>query len=260
MSENINFTDQIGRTITLDKTPKRIVSIVPSQTELLHDLGLNEEVVGITKFCVHPAEWFNSKTRIGGTKNPDLDKIKNLKPDLIIANKEENMEEHVMELAKEIPVYVSDVKDLDSAKSMIRDVAKIVGKSQRGIEIADKIDSGFKNIKSKGHLKVAYLIWRNPYMTVGGDTFISHLLEQCGMTNVFANQKRYPQTILEEIKSLNPDVLFLSTEPFPFNAEHVKELEGFLPGINIKLIDGEMFSWYGSRLLKTQEYWERFVV
>lgn len=260
MPENKIFTDQIGRIVELNKIPERIVSIVPSQTELLYDLGLNEEVVGITKFCVHPDEWFKSKTRIGGTKNPDLEKIKQLKPDLIIANKEENMEEHVLELAKDIPVWVSDVHNLDSAKAMIRDVSEIVGKGEEGNEMANKIDSAFQNIKKKGALKVAYLIWRNPYMTAGGDTFISHLLEQCGMENVFAKQKRYPQTILEEIKSLKPDVLFLSTEPFPFNENHVKELEGFLPGVNVKLIDGEMFSWYGSRLLKTPEYWEKFVI
>lgn len=256
----MKITDQIGRQIDVAETPKRIISLVPSQSELLYDLGLTEEVVGITKFCVHPKEWFESKTRIGGTKNPDLDKIRSLNPDLIIANKEENMEEHVLELAKDFPVYVSDVKDLPSACEMINRVGEMLGKAENGKDIVEKINAGFAGISKKESMRAAYLIWRNPYMTVGGDTFINHLLEACGLENVFANQKRYPQTLLEEIKSLKPDVLFLSTEPYPFQEEHKEEMQRFLPDIKIKFIDGEMFSWYGSRLLKTPEYWNNFEI
>ncbi len=249
-----SFTDQLGRSVELAQTPKRIVSLVPSQTELLYDLGLEDEVVGITKFCVHPKEWFDNKRRIGGTKNPNIESILALEPDLIIANKEENLEEHIEKLAAKVPVWVSDVTNLDSAVDMIKQVGDLVGKEHEAGQLSTGIQNGFKNIQPKTPLRVAYLIWRNPYMTVGGDTFIGDMLRRCGLVNVFENQKRYPQTLMEEIYSKKTDIILLASEPYPFTQKHINEIQAFLPDIKIQLVDGEMFSWYGSHLLKMPNY------
>src|SRR5689334_18071707 len=126
-----SFTDQIGRTISLNKTPRRIISLVPSQTELLYDLGLSDEVVGITKFCVHPEEWFRNKPRVGGTKQLNMDIIHHLQPDLVIANKEENVREQVEELASHYPVWVSDINNPDDAYWMMKELGSITGKINR---------------------------------------------------------------------------------------------------------------------------------
>ena len=252
---NIKYTDQIGKEIEINHPAKRIVSLVPSQTELLFDLGLEDEVIGLTKFCIHPEKWFKNKTKIGGTKNPDVEKILSLEPDLIIANKEENMEEHIIALEAKVPVWTSDVKNFDEALDMIQSVGAITGKTEKAKELVDVISTNFELIEKVDGKTAAYLIWRNPYMTVGGDTFISDLITKVGFTNVFEKQHRYPQTIMEEIKNKKPDYLFLSSEPYPFKQEHIDELQKHLPNVKIMLIDGEKFSWYGSHLLKFGEYW-----
>ncbi len=254
---NIKYTDQIGKEIEINHPAKRIVSLVPSQTELLFDLGLSEEVIGITKFCVHPKSWFANKTRIGGTKNPDIEKILSLEPDLIIANKEENVEEHILALEAKVPVWTSDVKNFDEALNMIQNVGEITGKSEKAKELVDVISTNVELLEKVEGKSVAYLIWRNPYMTVGGDTFISNLLTRVGFKNVFEKQLRYPQTIMEEIKRKNPDYLFLSSEPYPFKQEHIEELQKHMPDVKFMLVDGEKFSWYGSHMLKFGEYWNQ---
>jgi len=236
--------------------PRRIVSLVPSQTELLHDLGLEEEVIGITKFCVHPQHWFRSKTRIGGTKKLHTDIIRRLQPDLIIANKEENVREQVEELAREFPVHTTDVWDLDSSLQMIRDVGTLTGRPEQANSIANRIRHAFdeleKNVSST--LPAAYLIWKDPYMTIGHDTFIHDMMNRCGFENVFANRSRYPSITLPELQTANCKLLLLSSEPYPFKQKHIEELQALLPGKKILLADGEMFSWYGSRLLHAPAY------
>ena len=240
--------------------PKRIISLVPSQTELLYTLGLEEEVVGITKFCVHPEKWFKTKTRIGGTKNLNIEKIISLSPDLIIANKEENVKESVDELSKLFPVWITDIADLDDSIKIIKDISQLVGKEIDGRLISNKIKHIFRLIESKQQLmnhvpvKTCYLIWKEPYMTIGGDTFINDMLKKAGFLNVFADRGRYPEVTVEAIRQLNCEVIMLSSEPFPFTQLHVKELKALLPAAKIILVDGEMFSWYGSRLLKSPEY------
>ena len=176
------FTDMMGREVMLPGLPKRIVSVVPSQTELLFDLGLEEEVVGITKFCVHPERWFRTKQRVGGTKTLNLDLIRSLQPDLIIANKEENEREQIETLAQEFPVWVSDISDLEAALRMIGAVGKLTGREKTAASLREEIESGFRDI-SAGHreIRVAYFIWYRPWMTVGNDTSIHHVLERLGM-------------------------------------------------------------------------------
>lgn len=244
-----------GRELVLVQKPVRIVSLVPSQTELLYDLGLDEEVVGITKFCVHPESWFRSKARVGGTKQLHYDKIAALQPDLILANKEENTREIVDTLAKDYPVWVSDIHNLPEAIQMIQEIGVLTGRQQRAAEIVSGITGAFQQLpKAAVPVPVAYFIWRNPWMTVGNDTFIHHMLQQLGWQNVFGDQARYPEVTLEQLAARKPAKVLLSSEPYPFKEKHIAEIKTVLPQAEVLLVDGEMFSWYGSRLLKAPAY------
>jgi ABC-type Fe3+-hydroxamate transport system substrate-binding protein len=235
----------------------KIVSLVPSQTELLYYLGLEDEVIGITKFCVHPAKWFKTKRRVGGTKTLCIDLIKNLNPTLIIANKEENVKEQVELLSKEVDVWVTDVNSLQDALLMIADVGILTAKTNEASQLIQKIEKKFLNLDTPDkEISAAYLIWKNPYMAAGGDTFISNMMQHCGLQNVFNNKDRYPEISMEQIKNLNCQLLLLSSEPYPFKQDHLKDLKIYLPETKIVLVDGEMFSWYGSRLLKAPAYFK----
>lgn len=254
-----DYIDQMGRTISLDKIPKRIISLVPSQTELLADLGLEEEVIGITKFCIHPEKWFHSKTRIGGTKQFDFEKIKSMQPDLIIGNKEENDQEQVEELMKFYPVWMSDIKTLPDTCDMIRKVGMLTDKNEKAESIATEIEKQFfsfqKEVQSFTKKTVAYLIWKNPWMVAGKETFIDQMLVACGMVNVFSpTEGRYPEVTAEQLVTLAPELILLSSEPYPFGEKHLQEMKAICPNSRILLVDGEFFSWYGSRLLKSPAY------
>ncbi|OSZ81703.1 cobalamin-binding protein [Chitinophagaceae bacterium IBVUCB1] len=255
------ITDMLGRDVELRFPPKRIVSVVPSQTELLHYLGLENEVVGITKFCVHPDNWFRNKTRIGGTKKLNIEKIRELQPDLIIANKEENEREQIEELAKEFPVWISDIQNIPQALQMIQVTGQLTDKEAKANELVDEIVMGFTNLqKATTPKRVAYFIWYNPWMSVGGDTFISNMIHTIGWQNVLQNESRYPEVNLEQLKELNPEMVLLSSEPFPFKEKHMDEIKAILPDAEVKLVDGEMFSWYGSRMKEAVEYMGELLV
>jgi ABC-type Fe3+-hydroxamate transport system substrate-binding protein len=256
----LSFTDQTGRTISLEKSPSRIISLVPSQTELLFDLGLDETVVGITKFCVHPDNWFRKKTRIGGTKNPDIEKINLLRPDLIIANKEENVQSDIERLSAHFPVWVSDVKNLPEAIRMIHSIGSITDKTDAAEIICRNIQANFNRLQPITEpIPAAYLIWKNPFMTVGNDTFIHDMLSRCGLKNIFESQRRYPETNLNELREKGCRLLLLSSEPYPFRDKHIKELNEQLPHTRILIVNGEFFSWYGSRLQTAPAYFERLL-
>ena len=255
-----NLTDQMGRLVTFPDTPKRIISLVPSQTELLYDLGLTDEVVGQTLFCVHPTEMRNAKPLVGGTKNVKLDRVDALSPDLIIANKEENDKAQIEELMDQYPVWVSDIKTLDDAIQMVKQVGFLVNKSVEANAIATSINDSFnvfKNdttnpIKDKS---VLYLIWRKPWMCAGNDNFINEMLTSMGLINSTTEKMgRYPELSNQEITALNPDFIFLSSEPYPFKEKHMDELQQLCPQSKIILVDGELFSWYGSRLQYSVKY------
>lgn len=248
-----HFTDQLNRTISIYYPPRRIVSLVPSQTELLFDLGLDEQIVGITKFCIHPSWKVKTKTKVGGTKNFWVDIIQDLKPDLIIGNKEENYEEGIRLLEKDFPVWMSDIVTLPDALQMISSVAELTGTEVTASGLVNKIKDSFATIRKVAPKKVLYLIWKNPWMAAGGDTFINSMLIEIGFTNTL-NQSRYPVLTDEQLKQLDPEAIFLSSEPYPFKSTHIAELKELLPNSNIQLVDGEMFSWYGSRLLKAAHY------
>ena len=252
------FTDQIQTSVEISARPSRIVSLVPSQTELLYALGLEDEVIGITKFCVHPQEWFRKKTRIGGTKNIAIDRIAALQPDLIIANKEENVKEQVEALKTIAPVWTSDVNTLSDACAMIGQLGTITQKEEKAANIIQKIEQGFAQLNidfgANSAKSCVYLIWKDPYMTIGGDTFIHDMLNYCRFSNLFASSKRYPVTTINELQALGPDIILLSSEPYPFSGKHIDTLQKMLPNSQIELVDGEMFSWYGSRLVQAPAY------
>ncbi len=250
----------LQNTKELTYTPKRIVSLVPSQTELLHYLQLEKETIGITKFCLYPSKWFTTKTRVGGTKTINLKKIKELKPDLIIANKEENVQEQIEELAADFPIWVTDVNNLDDALLMINNIGELTSKSAEAQSLICQIQTSFDALKPlSAPLKTAYLIWQKPYMTIGGDTFIHDMLTRCGLQSIFADQLRYPRLEISDLPTANCHLLLLSSEPYPFKEKHIKELSAQLPNTKIILVDGEMFSWYGSRLLKSATYFKKLI-
>jgi ABC-type Fe3+-hydroxamate transport system substrate-binding protein len=264
-----SFIDQLNRKIELPFLPKRIISLVPSQTELLHDLGLNNEVVGITNYCIHPNKWLTTKTRVGGTKNVQFEKIKNLRPDLIIGNKEENDQKQIEELMKLYPVWMSDINTLKDALDMITKIGALIGKQTEAALLNLKIESGFGRL-SKGFvennsftetlsIKIAYFIWRKPFMVVGNNTFINDMLIRCGFNNIFGTSDlmRYPEINLAQLVEANPEIIFLSSEPYPFKEKHIKEFQLICPNSKIIIVDGEMFSWYGSHLIKAPIYFEK---
>lgn len=240
--------DQLGRTVDVPEQPKRIVSLVPSQTELLHHLGADTRVVGITKFCVHPNDWLRNKVRVGGTKSVDVDRIHSLSPDLIIANKEENEERTVRILEEHYPVWVSDISDIASAKDMITSVGSMIGAEKIAAELLRQIDEELASIVPVSTpTRVLYLIWRNPYMAAGTDTFINSMLLSVNAENVL-DAPRYPELSAEEIVAFAPDMILYSSEPYPFKEVHMDELRNELPNTKHVLVDGEAFSWYGSRI------------
>jgi ABC-type Fe3+-hydroxamate transport system substrate-binding protein len=248
------FHDQLNREVYLPAVPKRIISVVPSQTELLLYLGLDAELVGITKFCIHPKQKVKTITKVGGTKQLNIPLIKSLRPDLIIANKEENERSQIEELMDICPVWISDIYDLDGALKTIRGVGLIVNRQGEAEILCSEISLGFKSLLlPRLNLRVAYLIWRKPYMVAAKQTYIDSLLQKSGLINAFETG-RYPEVSADELVKVNPDVVFLSSEPYPFAQKHIEEFKQLLPKAKIILVDGELFSWYGSRLLQVREY------
>jgi ABC-type Fe3+-hydroxamate transport system substrate-binding protein len=247
--------DQMGRRVEVSENPLRIVSLVPSQTELLAYLGLENNVVGITKFCIHPREWYHTKRRIGGTKNLKIQEIIELKPDLIIGNKEENTKLDIESLADRFPVWMSDVNSVDDALIMIKEIGELTNTVQKATKLSQEINQNFQSLSRIGNnRKVLYCIWDDPTMTAGRETYIHSILSKIGFVNVI-EQSRYP-AITADI-DLQPEVVLLSSEPFPFTDNHVKKYQNIFPNADVQLVDGEMFSWYGSRMLQATEYFQK---
>lgn len=246
--------DQCGHKLILDYYPVRIISIVPSQTELIYDLGLDKEIIGITKFCTRPDHWHKNKLQVGGTKKLNLELIRSLKPDMIIGNKEENSQFQIRELQKEFPVWLSDIYTLDDAYEMIESLGKMTGKEAKSRLIIDKIRLGFEELSPMEPKTAAYFIWQKPYMVAASYTFIQSILSKWGLENVFSKSLRYPEINLEEIHQKDPEIIMLSSEPFPFNERNVGEFSQKFPKSRVILVDGEMFSWFGSRLIEVPGY------
>ncbi|WP_134701436.1 ABC transporter substrate-binding protein [Ammoniphilus sp. YIM 78166] len=253
------YVDHVGRELLIPSVPQRIISLCPSITETLYALGLGSSMVGRTQFCIHPAEQVASCTKVGGTKQVKREIIEQLKPDLIIAEKEENPKDMVEDLARDFPVYVVNVETYEQALQMIRDLGQVTGRSTDGDRLATTIDQAFQQIQ-KGAARVGYLIWRKPYMAAGQSTYIDAMLSYCGFENVFKElDGRYPIVEWEQIQENAPEVLLLSSEPFPFEETHQRELEERLPGLKTMLVDGELFSWYGVRMLYAVDYFQKLI-
>jgi ABC-type Fe3+-hydroxamate transport system substrate-binding protein len=260
----MEFIDHIGNKVVLTKYPERIVSLVPSQTELLFDLGLKNKIVGITRYCVEPKELVAEIPKVGGTKKLNIEHIRSLEPDLVIANKEENTKEDVEKIQEFAPVWVSVVSNFNEAIKMILDIGEITNQAQKAqwivANIIEKKDYFVEKVAKKGILgkTVLYFIWRKPFMIVGTDTFINSMLELCGLENLASKvngiEGRYPKIDIDVLKRINPDYVFLSTEPYPFSEKHIPEFKEIFPLSQIKIVRGDYFSWYGSRMLKAFDY------
>ncbi|MCI0617387.1 helical backbone metal receptor [bacterium] len=250
------FTDQLQNQVKLKLPLQRIISLVPSQTELLYDLGLGDRVVGITKFCVHPKKWHQAKTIVGGTKKFNLDVIAQLQPDLIIGNKEENYEEGIDALQSKYPVWVSDIYSLQDALNMIQSIGEMTETEPIAQPILRDIKNAFSILPIIPSRSVLYLIWRDPWMAVGTNTFIHAMLETIGWRNAIS-ESRYPEINTSVMQAISPEIILLPSEPFPFKDQHRDELQPILPSSKIIRVDGEMFSWYGSRLVKAPEYFKK---
>lgn len=250
------YTDQLNNTIHLPTMPTRIVSLVPSLTELVVHLGAGEELVGRTKFCIHPTHINQMCVSIGGTKNINLDKLHALAPDLIIANKEENTLAQIQQLQLQYPVWISDVNTYANALHMITGISQVLNKIPQGIALINAIEQAKQQLHYSQTPQVAYLMWYKPYMTAANNTFINSMLQQAGFTNVFANADRYPIITIEDLQRAAPEFVFLSSEPFPFAQQHIAQLQQHLPHSKLLLVDGELFSWYGSRLVQAFHYFK----
>ena len=249
-------TDARGYELTLDAPPRRIVSLVPSQTELLAHLNLEGEVVGVTRFCERPEAWRSEKTIVGGTKQVDIDTVRSLNPDLILANHEENTAEDVEALDAIAPVFVTEVKTVPGALEMIRTVGTLTDTADRTSTLVGRIISRFRALPEFSPLRAAYLIWREPYMSVGGDTFIHDVMDWGGLTNVYGTRTRYPEVTVDVLAERDLDVVLCSSEPFPFHKKDTftADLRAALPDTPVEIVDGQPFSWYGPRLLDTPAY------
>lgn len=236
----------------------RIISLVPSFTKTLVDLGLSSsEIVGRTKFCIHPGEIVNQIPKMGGTKNLDLDKIRSLKPDLILASKEENEREQIENLQKDFDVWVTDIQTFSDSLDFLLELGQKLGKEQKALEISQEIEDIFSSLPKLNLPTVTYLIWKDPYLSVGKDTFIHSLLEKLGFTNSQSGKQRYPELSLEDIGKSSH--LFLSSEPYPFAEKHQEELQARFAHLQIHLVNGEAFSWYGSHLKEFDTYYKELI-
>lgn len=257
------LTDQLGTVHSFAETPKRIISLVPSITETLYEMGLEEQIVGITRFCVHPYHFKSTKTVVGGTKQVKFDKITDLQPDIIIANKEENTEEIVSQLQEICPVWVTDIETFDDTIQMIKDFGELFKRKTDAQKWTEKLifaKTDFEAyMKDVPFRKAAYLIWRNPYMVAGEHTFINHLLEMNHFTNIYAGrEERYPEVEIRKMRIQgDPELVFLSSEPYPFKEEHAFEIGRATHHAKTVFVDGEMFSWYGTRLFKAFQYFKQ---
>jgi ABC-type Fe3+-hydroxamate transport system substrate-binding protein len=237
---------------------RRIVSLVPSTTELLCALGRADALVGVTVYCVEPRAVVRTKTRVGGEKDPDLAAIRALAPDLVIANVEENRREDVDALrAAGIDVFVTYPRSVVESFAMIRELGAATGAVTAARTLLDELEPLHAAVRARLAGRRAtpcfYPIWREPWMTIGHDTYIHDVLATCGGANVFADRTRYPSIALDEVAARAPEVVLLPDEPFRFRRAHLRDFDAYptMPAVRdqrIVLVDGKRFSWHGPRL------------
>lgn len=249
--------DQLGRNVTYRFPPQRIISFAPAITETLFSLGLGEKIVGRTRFCVHPKGIVEHVVNVGGTKDVKMDRVHDLQPDLIIVEKEENTKEMVAQLEQYYPVYAFEIQSVSDALQMIQDLGTVVNQKQETISLLQKINNRFAKFpKIYEGSRVAYVIWQNPYMVVGNNTYIQSLLEKLGFINPFVVMDgRYPTVTTADFRQARLDYILLATEPFPFQDKHLSTFAELAPKATIKIVDGEMF-WYGVKMLEAIPYFQ----
>ena len=251
--------DASGVALALPRPPRRIVSLIPSITETLCALGLADTLVGVTVYCVEPAAVVRGMTRIGGEKDPDLAAIRALAPDLVVANVEENVREHIETLRGwSIPVWVTYPSTVAEGLAMIRELGEVTGAGERAEALLAELEPLLARVRAatagRRPVPVFYPIWRNPWMTIGPDTYIHDLLAVCGAANVFGDASaRYPSVTLEEMAARRPEVVVLPDEPFRFRRAHLADFAPYaqVPAVRdgrLHLVDGKPFSWHGPRV------------
>ena len=251
--------DASGFALALPRPPRRIVSLVPSITETLCHLGLADALVGITAYCLEPRALVRGKTRIGGEKDPDLAAIRALQPDLVVADIEENVREHVETLRGwEIPVWVTYPRTVAQGLAMIRELGQLTGTPVRAEAILADLEPLHAQVRAttarRRPVPVFYPIWRAPWMTISADTYIHDLLAVCGAANIFGDRPaRYPTVTLDEMAARRPEVIVLPDEPFRFRRAHLQDFAPYadVPAVRagrIHLVDGKPFSWHGPRV------------
>ena len=236
--------------------PKKIVSLCPSITETLIDLGLTDALAGITRFCIHPESVVRDLTKVGGTKDPDLEQIRHLDPDLIFMNAEENRKEDYDALAQTFELDVSEPRSVQEIPALLRHFGQRTNRADRAEKRAQELEAELialqaEQDKNQTQFSYSYLIWRKPWMVVGQDTYVSKLFADAGGINVFADDpQRYPSIELSALAEKNPDFIFLADEPFPFQGSHVPEIQAICPNAKVRVISGDDCCWHGVRSIR----------
>ena len=254
----MTIQDARGTRHTLESPATRIVSIVPSATETLYELGLGDRIVGVTQFCVHPQPWVKTISKVGGTKNVDIQRVLNLKPDLVVGNCEENTKEIFEALEPHVPIWAPLPKTIPEAIEDMGHMGLLTGTTEIAERFQDEAKRAWAKAKANAQsFTYAYFIWRNPWMSISNDTFIARMLEAVGGINVFGDHEdRFPEIDMTGQIHDAPDVVFLSSEPFPFKEQHAAELCQ-MTGIaldTVRFINGEYASWHGYRMIEGLQY------
>ena len=234
----MRITDVLGRTHEFYQSPRRVVSLVPSLTETLFDLGAGENVIGITDFCIFPPDL--DRPRVGGTKNPRIDEIRALEPDLVYMNLEENLAKHAKEIETFAPVFVTEPKSVDDVEQLFIVLGAIHDLDPSALRVALQRE---RDAMPQRSFTFACAIWKKPWMWCGGDTYVSNLIECAGGTNVLGGQKRYPSI---DIHDIGADVIFLPDEPYVFTREDAQLIANAQV---IGPVPGHLFTWHGSRTI-----------
>ena len=246
----MEIIDDLGRKVLINTPPKRVVSLVPSLTLTLSDLGIEKQLVGITRFCIYPEHLIDSLPIIGGPKNIDVEKILWLKPDIVFAVKEENEKKQILELAKKVPVVVFDIYNPEDAFKMMKTLGEIFKKNEKAANLTLKIKHALVHFPIQGNgVRAIYLIWKKPWMAAGTKTYIGSMLKKAGFQNIV--EGRYPEINMKLMDQA--DTILLASEPYHFKEEDKQALQLLFPDKTVKIVSGELFTWFGTYLLRIKD-------
>jgi len=246
--------DQLNRKIEINNNLNNIISLVPSLTELLFFLKMDEQVKGITNFCVHPSDKLSDKVIVGSPLHVDYEKIEQINPDIIIAGKSENNKNNIEKIAEKYPVWVSDVRSIEDACKMIEKIGMICNQSDLSYNITKNISVGFDSLADKTKIKVCYLVWEKPFMVAGNNNYINDILKKTGLINVFEHKEGYAKVTAKEMQECQADFVLLPSEPYKFDNSHISTYKNLINKATVLLVDGQLFSWYGNRMLLAINY------